>query len=281
MEFIYPTKFYISHLIREKIVADLEEAINQPESKVSVVVTIDKIQPYFYDESFHDRRRNLYRNILTWIDKYCLFEDVPERLNLVVNRDDDLREIDLFVNILVESNMLANKPNHFLLTNDVTHFRQFNGSTHVFLSPILYLEKYFPDKFTSAISFMLEHNYVGLPITSNILQQEFDKKNKGLENKFQISIENLNFRWNPDGNHILESVKFLKNLYLNNLVNPNVREITVTTLLKSLIAGMELGLVKNTFQILAKEFKLMGEHLVEINQLFFIVLNELKAENKL
>ncbi|MDN3654044.1 hypothetical protein QWZ08_00315 [Ferruginibacter paludis] len=283
--FLFPDKFYISALLRERIAHNLEEIKIEPQSKLSISITEDGVIPYFYDDGFKKRRTELFQNILNWVDRNCLLEDVPERLNLITEKhddnDNDLRHLDLIFNVIVESNMLANRPEHVMLTNDVFHYRHFKGSTNVFVSPFLYVEKYFPQHKMAAVSFMLRHNYIGLPITSQMLIDEFSKKNLNQENRFQICIENLNYGWNPDGNHIFEAITFLRHLYLQQVTNPGIRDITVMLLLKSLLTGMDYKTIKKTYQLFKEAFVLMATHSLSIQQLFYAVLSEMQTENKL
>ncbi len=269
----FPKKFYISHLIREKIIQELEEVKLNPKSDFSISITVEKVIPFFYDEHFNVRRINTFQTLLDWVNANCIFVDVPERLNLIAGPHSIFKAPDLFMDILIDCRLLIDKENYVLLTNDVIYYRLLKGGTNNIISPLHFLEKYHSEQNTDYISFMLKHNYVGIPITSSILNDQFYKMLSGAEdNRFSICLENLRYGWNPDYRHIKESIKFIKGLYVGSLIDKKIREQTTFAIFQNLIAGMEPRLVNALMQLINTEFNLLAIQKINVLQLLTLAV---------
>ena len=273
LDFNFPKKFYISHLIRDKIIQELEEAKLNPKSDLSISITVEKVIPHFYDEHFNDRRINTFQTLLYWVNANCILEDVPERLNLIAGPHSKFNDPDLFMDILIDCRLLIDKENYVLLTNDVIYYRLLKGGTNNIISPLHFLEKYHSEQNTDYIGFMLKHNYVGIPITTSILNDQFYKMLSGAEdNRFSICLENLRYGWNPDYTHIKESVKFIKGLYVGSLIDKKIREQTTFAVFQNIIVGMEPRLVKVLMQLINTEFSLLAVHKINVLQLLALAV---------
>lgn len=263
----FQARFLISSLIREQVVRELEETKLNPAPELSVSITMDKVTPHFYDDNFQNRRLNTFQTILNWIDKNCIVEEVPERLNYVMELEVE-HQNDLFLNILIDNRLLADRQNCVLLTNDTFYYRFLQGTPINIVSPLRFLENHHTEDQKKYMDFMLSRNYVGIPISSTTLNDEFFKMLSGQENRFSICLENLRYNWNPDNRHINESINFIKGLYVSAFINKRTRTQTVFTVFQNLIVGMHNRLISIVFYRLRKEFELLGAHLLEVTDLF-------------
>jgi hypothetical protein len=272
-DFSFPKKFYISHLIRDKIIQELEEAKLNPKSDFSISITIEKVVPHFYDEHFNDRRINTFQTLLDWVNANCILVDVPERLNLIAGPQVKFNEPVLFMDILIDCRLLVDRENYVLLTNDVIYYRLLKGGINNIISPLHFLEKYHLEQNKNYINLMLKHNYVGIPITSSILNDQFYKMLSGSEdNRFSICLENLRYSWNPDYRHIRESIKFIKGLYVGSLIDKKIREQTTFAVFQNLLVGMEPRLVKMLMQLINTEFNLLAVQKINVLQLLALAV---------
>lgn len=258
--------FLASAFLRQHIVNELEKT-RKEEYKLSVQITMEKVTPHFYDEQFKERRIAMFEGLLEWLDEHCSIADIPERLNFVTALEREKQQ-DLYFNLYIDNRLLLDRPDHFLLTNDLLYIRHFAANHALALSPVCYLRYYQGDKQKEYTDHMLKHYYVGIPMNAEIMREEFFKMLAGKEHRFTTCLENLKYGWNPDPRNIQEAVSFIKNLYVNAVVNENTRKQWTLAVLQSLVSGMTPRLINLTAMGLQREFRLLGHYETEVLQLF-------------
>lgn len=265
-------KFLVSPFMRQAIVTELEETKNK-DYGISLSITMDGVHPHVYDDGFKDRRLDTFRGLLQWLDDKCLIADVPERLNFVTHLGQQSQN-DFYINIMLDNRLLIDRPGHYLLTNDYLGLRSFTASPQLAVSPVCYLEVFHSEKRTGYINHMLQKNYVGIPISADLLSDEFFKMLSGKENRFTMCLENLKFNWNPETKHINEAVTFIKNMYVSSYVSENSRDQCTTAVLHSLTRGMDRRLLNIVRIIIMREFRLLGHHELLVLDIFQQVSRE-------
>jgi hypothetical protein len=259
----YKQKFFISGLLRDEVVQRLEEEKISPRTELSISITKDHIQPHFYPENFKELRVEHFQSILNWIEENCEVQSVPERFNFIMTLKEEHKR-DFFIQLLLENKLLGDRENYVLLTNDIFYYRTFGCPADSFISPLHYLDKYNAEKKKEISEFLLYHNYVGIYISAETLHDEVLKMLGGKENRFPICLENLRYSWNPYNLHVIESIKFVKSLYLLGLLNQDTRQQIVITVFSNLMVGLPIDIAKHIPRLIRTEFKLLPQHMIEV-----------------
>jgi hypothetical protein len=179
---------------------------------------------------------------------------------------------DFFLQLIIENKLLSEKKDHILLTNDFIYYRQFHCSLDIVISPLHFLNKYHEDKNKKIVEFLLYHNYIGINISSEVLNEELFKWLGGKENRFSICLENLKYNWNPYNSHVSESIKFIKSLYLSSFLNNITRRQIVTTVFSNLLIGLPPRISKLVPQLVDRELRLLPKQQAEVLQIFARIL---------
>jgi hypothetical protein len=259
-------KFLISPFVRDQFVKTLDETKNN-RSSMSLNISMEKVVPTLYEEDFFQRRLEQLNDMLAWIDNNCIVEDLPERLDFLSAATPD-QQTDIYFNILLDNSLLALREQGILLTNDIGFPRKFGIQNSHFSSPTYYLQQFHADQFKEICAHMLLRNYIGIPITAQMLEEEYLKMVTGKPNKLNICLENLKRSWNPEGSHIYEVVRFVKNLVVGSFVNDISRQQITQAVFQNLVVGMEDRVKLFTAALIIKEFFLLGLHREEVLRLF-------------
>ena len=263
---VFTHKFLVSAFLRQHVVWELEKT-KKEEYSMSVSITMDKVIPHVYDDQFKARRINTFEGLLAWLDTHCIVTEVPERLQFITALDPD-KQHDLFFNVYLDNRLLTDRPDHFLLTNDLMYIRSFATDRAKAISPVCYLRIYQREKQKEYTDHMLQHYYVGIPLSASIMNEEFFKMLAGQEHRFMICLENLKCNWNPESKNIGEAILFIKNLYVNSVVNDQTRDQWTFAVLQALTTGMDDRFLNIVKIMIKREFRLLGLHEMQVSQIF-------------
>lgn len=258
----YQKKFIISNLLKTELARKIAEDKINPATELSVTITQDRVRPHFYPAEAAKKRIQHFESLMEWINQNCETTPVPERFNFIMNLSEE-HKADAFFQMVLENKLLADRDNSLLLTNDVLYYRSFHCPTNLAISPLIYLHHFHIDKEREIIDFHLEHNYVGLLLTADILYDELLKYLGGKENRYWVCLENLRFNWNPYSPHIGEAIKFIKALYLASFLNNITREQIITAVFSNLLVGLPIRNARLLPQIIMREFKLLPIQLAD------------------
>lgn len=178
----------------------------------------------------------------------------------------------MYINLLIDTRLLADRSNHVLLTNDTFYYRSFNGNTRTIISPVCFLLQHYLERKVELIDFMLSKNYVGIPLSSQNLNDNYFKMLSGQPNRFIICLESLRYNWNPDNGNINEAITFIKGLYTGLFINERTRTQTTLSIFQNLIIGMPAEIIKTVMLIIQKEFRFLGQSLLEVTELFTLAV---------
>lgn len=259
----FQTKFIIAQNLKESLVKKLEALKSSPRTEMTLNITNERAIPVFYPEDFQEKQIQLVNNILEWVNNNCEIVSVPESLNYLMALKEHHRD-DSFFQIVLENKLLADREGYVLLSNDFFYYRSMHSSTNKVISPMIFLKLKVPLKNKDVSEFLIDHNYVGLHINQELLSQEFLKMLGGKENKFSICLENLRYGWNPDIEHLNESIKFIKSLYLLSFLNNTTREQAIISVISNLMIGMPPNIGRSIPQILVHEFKFLPHQHLEV-----------------
>ncbi|MBL7760873.1 MAG: hypothetical protein JNK08_09270 [Sediminibacterium sp.] len=263
---VFTRKFWVSPFLRQHVVWELEKT-KKEEYNLSVSITMDKVTPHVYDDQFKARRINTFEGLVTWLDNHCIVAEIPERLQFITALESDKQD-NLFFNVYLDNRLLTDRPDHFLLTNDLMYIRSFATDRAKAISPICYLNIYQREKQKEYTNHMLQHYYVGIPVSASIMNEEFFRMLSGQENRFMICLENLKYNWNPESKNIGEVIFFIKNLYVNSVVNAQTRNQWTFAVLQALTTGMDDRLLNIVSIVIKREFRLLSLHEMNVLLIF-------------
>lgn len=267
----FSTIFVVSRYTREVLVNLLQEAKDSPQAEYSISITQEKVIPHFYAPNFKENRIQQIQSIMDWVDTHCKVEQAEQTLDYIVASTNG-GGMDPYLLSLLENRLLVNQSNCYLLSNDIMYYRHMNTGTDKCLSPICYLSSYPPEELDLMLDFMLQKNYIGIPIRSFVLTRELFKMLSDQSNKFIVCIENLRSNWNPDPENVAEALKFVKSLYSSAVLAPSTRQHIVSLVLSSLIVGISVQRLRLIQALLTAEFKMMGKYLNEVLALYLVAI---------
>jgi hypothetical protein len=264
---VVPQKFVVSHFLQNMIREELSEANDVTQPEFSLSFGVNSVTKHEYSENFRTSRIATFQAMLQWIDDHCLVDKAPESIDYITEIPQDQQENQL-LHLLLANRILPVRENHFLLTNDTFYYRHLGCAPDKVISPLSYLQQVHPALTPSATEFMLKRNYVGIPLTLEILQGELLKMLTGQPDKFSICLKNLPFSWNPEPSHFLVVAGFLRLFYLMPAIPPGTRQNIVSTVLTAFVTGMSDRDKMRTEAFIKKEFFFLGSSLDEVLSIY-------------
>ena len=120
-----------------------------------------------------------------WVSENCVAETDDRKLDIELRRHKDG-----VIDCVIESRLLANKPNRILISEDVYlnqhlhHIGQSIGCESIF-------RLMFPDRSIEISNKFFEFNYIGISIDETTIYEEYNKYIHQKHNKFDLCIKNL------------------------------------------------------------------------------------------
>ncbi len=222
LKFEFKHKFIISYNTKHQIESYLNTENNSPESTLSMNITIEGVENFFYPEGNKKTRIVFLQSILDWIDNNCEIDLVEEKLDVILKipkKENDYE--NAIMNNMIDSLHLSIRENHRYISSDISVFQFKTGSNFNtnFLNPEKFLLTYYPEKCNSDFyRFLLKSNYLGINISYETLKKEFIEYIGGRENYYPMVLENLQFSINNNQNVITTCIDFFN--FLNNTALP-------------------------------------------------------------
>ena len=255
LKFEFKHKFVISYYMRHQIESYVNSENNSPESTLSMNISTEGVENFFYPEGNKKTRVDFLQSILDWIDKNCTIDLVEEKLDVILKlpkKEDNFE--NAIVNNMIDSLHLSLRENHRYISSDISVFQFRTGSNFNtnFLNPEKYLLTYYPGQCNSDFyRFLLKSNYVGIDISYETLKKEFIEYIGGRENYYPLVLENLQFSINNNPNVILTCISFFN--FLNSTALPffTKNKFTSEVLRKSSV-GMDPDLISQYHHIISE-----------------------------
>ncbi|HUZ59188.1 MAG TPA: hypothetical protein VMU83_10430 [Hanamia sp.] len=268
---VYKRKFIVSSFISAILIGLISDIRNSPHSKMSLSIRHDRVYPHIYPDDFNEKLASHYEEILIWINNNCEVIEVPERFNFIMNFSEEQKN-SAYLQLIMENKLLSDRDNFILLTDDVIYYRSLRSSPSKVIGSQLYLYEFHSENRMQIIEFLLEHNYIGVPISASLLKEELIKFVSGKENCFSTCLENLKYSWNPDINLIYEAVKFIKSLYLELFIDNLMRQRIVSLVFANLLVGLPQTNLNLLSDLTNQEFKLLPIQQLEVLDILTTVM---------
>ncbi|HEY5391506.1 MAG TPA: hypothetical protein VIJ57_05290 [Hanamia sp.] len=259
----YPHRFLVSNYVKHKLSHLLDETVNEPTDKLSVTITMETVIPHFYANDFQEKRIAHFQGLIDWVNLNCDFDSVDEKLDLLFQDNGQTTTDDDYIHYLVDNKIMSERENHLLLSSDLFFFKTFQNMQRRMTGPENYLNKYFQEMSTSA--YLISKNYVGIQVSKDDLIREFSLFISGSPNHYMCAIENLKAnRSNGNIRNIAEGVLFMKWLYLQSIINTDLRYRSAEYLLVNLLQGLNERGIGFLLSMFTKHFYLLPDAQNEI-----------------
>ena len=265
----YGTKpFIISQRIIDSIRNQLNDLKFNRQGTFSMSITLESVTPVQLPKDFYEKRKNELQNIVDWIDKNTKSEAVPEMFEYCI----DAPEMEMNTQSLVETVMLASKPNRALLSDEFLLFGfTINSNIIEFVSIENFLLKFFFSEYEKKyLPELLKLNYRGLTVDASTLQSLFETSNTSLSKAsdehslFNKSLCGISPLYNDYHENIATVAKFLKSIYSE----PSdlwYKQMISRKVLGFLFEGANPTVLPRLEELIEKEFRLLGDHQDHVN----------------
>ncbi|MCT4664938.1 MAG: hypothetical protein N4A45_06860 [Flavobacteriales bacterium] len=277
--FSFSQKFYISKLITKRIQARIIALKSNTQPKLSTIITNDEVDVIRYADNYNEQKIEVYSNILKWINENCEEVVVEEKIDVVLKFDDHHVNDDYF-QCLIETVMLANRDNHFLITDDIFMYRFMKNIRPYILNSEHFIEKYYSSYIDNDFyKFLMDRNYMGIKISKDVLTNEFLNKLLGNSNYYSLVLENLSYKLDNrlEKNTLISEV--IREIYLMQGISLENQAIYSFEILSQALIGAPKEYRKDMYKKLDMKFKLLGSKYKEILNLCGLIERQLAKAN--
>nr|WP_315174292.1 hypothetical protein [uncultured Flavobacterium sp.] len=273
--FEFKHKYSVSYLLKNEINREIIELTNSPSSQMTIQITNQFIRKYDTPEDYNQKRIEFLQSLLEWIERNCRIDLVPEKLDLLPKFDNQ-EKLDNFMKLLVDNLCISDRDNFQLISSDSTllQFSRRSNTIGNIVNPEKYLLAFYPEKCdTEFYRFLLKSSYIGISINLETLKNEFYHNLGNGQNFYNICLENLQYTIHGNPQIIVMLSKFLKELYVMQVLTVEQKNNFAYNVLVRAIYGMPKEVLIAFNRKLSEDFRLMGNLYNELSKVFKLVLN--------
>jgi hypothetical protein len=271
-------KFIISQFAIELIEQELSEAKSMQGEGITLSITTLGVRPALHPPGHKEYLVSTLEHILGWINKNCETRVSNNKLDMILQRPDLIKEGDLYYNYLMDTIFIS--CNRTLISDDRIH--NFNFQSHYLtISLEYYLQFFYKDIFRQNIlPVLIQNHYIGIKLDCESIKNEFKKPFYGGVNTFHYCLENLPFSVNHDLTVFNESLDFIKFIYTEQMPLEFKKETSQKVLVHALKNYPDfLGLKRNLINEIKVRFSLLQLYLPEVLQDFTVAFDILHQSN--
>lgn len=256
-------QFVVSKVVEEIAERQIEKLEKSQNEVMSMNITLEGVEPIIHSKESKQWALGLFRGLLEWIYKNCKIETAEGRLDVLREHDisEELSE-GYSMDYVADYMKLVEDKNRILISDDkllqqMYLPRQRGISTHT------YLKHYFDESMISRK--MLTMHYIGVPVDSDFVYDEFMKKQGGKDNVYDQALKGWSYLESLNTNFVMvELSRLVKKIYLAPVVTTDMHR-EVQKAFSTVLQG-EYNI--KTFFILQKslssEFELLGNKLTMV-----------------
>lgn len=256
-------KFIISPIVlsqlRKRIV---EEELHEGE-RMSVDVTMTDVTRYHQTEEQRRYVIDTYKKLETWINKHCIVEQPMEKLDWVLKLEKGAN--GPLMDLTFDHAAFLQREGFIFISNDLfplKHLPFFRGKT---ISPDIFLNSVYPEFCDDRYyKFCLNWRFVGIPISANIVKEEFDNYILDKENNYKNCLLNLQFFVYQDSGVFNIIVDLLQSIYMKSGITLETKNMYTQEILIHFYKGMNHKLIGLFKQALWPKIRLLGDSLDNI-----------------
>lgn len=259
--------YFISQRIVDSLREQLQEMKLTRPGTHSMSITLESVTPILIPDDFYIKKENELQKIIDWIGENTRTEAVPEMFEYCI----DSPELDVNIQIVVETAMLATKPNRILLSDELFHQNYTLNSLDI---NVVSIENYLLDHFRAEykdvlLPELLKLNYRGLTVDSSVLTRLLEESNIALTRSsnqhtlFHKSLYGICPLFNDNPENISSVVRFLKSVYSESS-DLWYKQMISRKVLRFLFDGANTTVLPRLKNLIQREFRLLGDHLDHI-----------------
>lgn len=257
----FPMKFIVSTNLGLIIKNELTKLKTMPAPKMRLTIVENQVRSVFYPEDFQKEQTDKYTELLAYINEHCSEKIIEEKIELAFQVQEKFKN-DIYFKYQIDNTLFATNLNYVLISNDTFPIKYFQSINPKQVSPENFLLRFYRSALPETITnYCIENNYLGIEINSDILIREFKKHKSNQPNSFHNCIANLKFRISLSPNIFSVGIKFLKEIYLNDLSLDNEKYLLAQSIFTNLLDGCShnqqiILIIRQSINI---EFRLLGE----------------------
>lgn len=256
------SRFVISNNLIHLIDALIRKTELSKSTKMSMTIENNRVVTHFIPKDFHKRRKEKLVEIKEWFEANCDIVVPEEKLNLMRQLDDQEQGNETDIGFLVDNALIAQRDNHFLISEDMVYSKHLRIIENT-CSSEMYLKQFFASKEKEILAHLIEHRYVGLTLSADVIYDCYINQHKeGMNHIFKYALRNLSLKLGSQIENIEIVITFLKRIALSPVISPEKYKIDTTNTLVALLIGVnnvnEVLYLKASIQ---KEFRLTGDYL--------------------
>ena len=266
--------FSVSFYLKDKIDKEIYELENSPSSPMTIQITTEYIRKFETPENYNQKRIEFLNSLLEWIDKNCVIDLIPEKLNVLPKLSENER-FNGIMKDLVDYMCLNDRKNCRIISSDTTlfSFTRKNNMKPNIINPEKYLIQFYPELCgTDFYHYLLKSNYLGINITLDTLKNEFFQYVSGGQSRYNLCLENITYNVHLNPQIIFTLSKFLKELYIMQSLTIEKKNRYAAGVLTRAIYGMPKEVVIQFSRQIYTEFQLMGDLYDQIMSVFTGIL---------
>lgn len=256
-------KFVISQFAIELIENELAEAKTMQEDGMVVSITSAGVRPTLYPPGYKEHRVSTLQKILAWIKDNCETRISKDKLDMILQKPDLVKETDLYHNYFIDTIFISY--GRTLISDDRIHNTNFK-THYLTVSLEYYLQYFYKDAFKKdLLPVLIQNHYVGVRLDANSIMREFKKPFYGGVNTFHYCLENLPFSANHDATVFNEALDFIKGIYVEQMPLNFKKETSQKVLVNALKHYPNLLHLKNNLiNEINSRFSLLQIYLVDV-----------------
>lgn len=256
-------KFVISQFAIDLIENKLVQAKAMQEDGMVVSITSSGIKPTLYPPDYKKNRVLTLQKILGWIQTNCETRISKDKLDMVLQNPDIIKENDFYYNYIIDT--VFTSRGRTLISDDRIHNMHFR-SHYLTISIEYYLKYFYKDSFLKDIlTVLINNHYIGLTLDAESIIQEFKKPLLGGVNTFHYCLENLPFSEHHDATVFNEALDFIKIIYADQMPLKFKKETSQLVFVNALKNYPNINyLRKNLINEIKSRFFLLQNYLPEV-----------------
>lgn len=264
-------KFIISQFAIELIENELAESKAMQEDGMVVSITSAGVRPTLYPPEYKEHRVSTLQKILTWIKDNCETRISKDKLDMILQKPDLVKETDLYHNYFIDTIFISH--GRTLISDD--RIQNVNFKSHYLtVSLEYYLQYFYKDTFKrDLLPVLIQNHYVGIRLNADSIMKEFKKPFYGGVNTFHYCLENLPFSANHDVTVFNEALDFIKAIYIEEMPLTYKKETSQKVLVNALKHYPNLiQLRRNLINEINSRFSLLQLYLEDVLDDFGVAL---------
>lgn len=256
-------QFVVSKVVEEIAERQIEKLERSQHEVMSMNITLEGVEPIIHSKESKHWALDLFRGLLEWIRKNCKIETAEGRLDVLREHEISAEMAEGYsMDYVADYMKLVEDKNRVLISDDkllqqMYLPRQQGISTHT------YLKQNFDESMISRK--MLAMHYIGVPVDSDFVFEEFMKKQGGKDNVYDQALKGWCYLETFNQSFVMiELSRLAKKIYLAPVVATNIHREVQKVFSTVLQGERDVKVLFMLQKSLNSEFKLLGNKLTMV-----------------